>query len=74
MAMKKILQLCDKHGFVKPVWTGPEVSCLKFGPIGEFLINNVRQEWHLGNVINRDDNVFPISTHSSQLSGLGRND
>lgn len=69
--MKKILNLCDKHGFVKPIWNGPEVSCLKFGPVGEFLVNNVRQEWYLANVIDREDNVFPIHTHSSQLSGLG---
>ncbi|XP_034241987.1 DNA polymerase subunit gamma-2, mitochondrial [Thrips palmi] len=71
MAMKKVLNLCDKHGFVKPVWKGAEVSSLKFGPIGEFLVNNVRQEWYLGNVIDRNDNVFPIHSHASQLSGLG---
>lgn len=71
--MKKILNLCDKHGFLKPIWNGSEVSFLKFGPIGEFLINNVRQEWYLGNVIDRDDNVYPIHSHSSELRGLGMN-
>ena len=61
--MKKILQLCDRRGLVKPIWNGSSVTQLKFGPVGEFLVNNVRQEWFLSNVISRDDNMYPISSH-----------
>lgn len=71
MAMKKIINLSEKHGLMKPVRNGAEVGCLKFGPVGTFLINNVRQEWLLCNVIDRDENVFPI--HSSMLSSDSAN-
>lgn len=67
MAMKKILQLCDKHGLFKPIWCGTEVDSLKFGPVGEFLVNNVRQEWLLSNVINRDESFYPIQTSCSEM-------
>ncbi|KAK3930360.1 DNA polymerase subunit gamma-2, mitochondrial [Frankliniella fusca] len=60
MSLKKILQLCEKHGFVKPVRSASGASGLQFGPIGEFLVNNVRQEWLYSNVVNRDENVYPI--------------
>lgn len=63
--MKKILQLCEKRGLVKPVWNESNVHCLKFGPVGEFLLNNIKHEWFLSNVISRDDNVYPICSHAT---------
>lgn len=72
MAMKKILLLCEKHGLMKPQWSGSGVSSLKFGPLGEFLVNNVRQEWILYNVINRDENVYPIHSSASKPDEINR--
>ncbi|XP_026275903.1 DNA polymerase subunit gamma-2, mitochondrial isoform X1 [Frankliniella occidentalis] len=70
MSLKKILHLCEKHGFVKPLWHGSEVTRLNFGPVGEFLVNNVRQEWHYSSVVNRDENFYPVQSRLNRSDGL----
>lgn len=70
--MKRILSLCDKYGLVKPIRNGPDIDSLKFGPVGAFLVGNVRQEWHLSNVINREENVFPIHSFTPSMESANK--
>lgn len=53
MSFKKILGLCEKHGFLKQI-----NNALKFGPTGTLLQENLRNEWLLNMVTNRDVPVF----------------
>nr|CAD7460102.1 unnamed protein product [Timema tahoe] len=60
----RILQLCERHAFVMPVFksegsSGAILDFFKFGPSGELLKHNVGHEWFLSNVVNTDHSVFP---------------
>uniref|UniRef100_A0A1B6DQ67 Anticodon-binding domain-containing protein n=1 Tax=Clastoptera arizonana TaxID=38151 RepID=A0A1B6DQ67_9HEMI len=63
----RILELCELNGFLKPVIVNGIVSYFKYGPLGELLAQNIRNEWIYSNVINRDENVY---LHYDAKSGI----
>jgi len=58
--MNKILQICERTGFLRPVYSGKSLDYLAFGPNGELLVNNVKEEWIYSCVKNIGTNVFPF--------------
>lgn len=53
MSFNKILGLCERHGFLKQA-----NNILKLGPTGTLLQENLRNEWLVSMVTNRDIPVF----------------
>ncbi|KAF2882739.1 hypothetical protein ILUMI_23472 [Ignelater luminosus] len=63
MTFKKILDVCEKHGFVKRIINksidNDAVNKLvKIGPVGALLQENLKTEWFFSMVINRENTVF----------------
>ncbi|GJQ72455.1 hypothetical protein Trydic_g3530 [Trypoxylus dichotomus] len=53
LVFKNIIDLCEKHGFLKRV-----ADIFKAGPIGALLEENLKREWFHSTIINREFSVF----------------
>ncbi|KRT82422.1 hypothetical protein AMK59_4277 [Oryctes borbonicus] len=53
LVFKNIIDLCEKHGFLKQV-----ADVFQVGPIGALLQENLKREWFQITIINRDFSVF----------------
>lgn len=63
----KILELSELHGYIKPIIINNVINHFKYGPLGELLAQNIRNEWVYSNVTNREENVFLY--HDSRSDG-----
>ncbi|XP_068084430.1 DNA polymerase subunit gamma-2, mitochondrial [Anabrus simplex] len=70
-SMEKVLQICHRHFFAKPVLCNDSIDHFIFGPVGELLKNNLYQEWLYSTVTKSDVTVFPYHTGKS-LKDVGR--
>lgn len=53
MALTKIIEMCERHGFLKKV-SAYNQDILKVGPVGALLQENLRNEWLYSMITNRD--------------------
>lgn len=63
MNFKKILDVCEKQGFLKRIINETIANdavneLVKIGPIGALLQENLKTEWFYTMVINRENTVF----------------
>lgn len=58
MLLRKILELCEKNGYLKILPDNLNVLSVKLGPTGALLQENLRLEWFYAMVVNRESNVF----------------
>ncbi|XP_050523559.1 DNA polymerase subunit gamma-2, mitochondrial [Daktulosphaira vitifoliae] len=70
--MKKVLSMCETYAFLRPVITNNYVEYLKYGPSGELLCQNIRNEWLYSNVTSREESVFQTSygMHKNQFDDI----
>lgn len=55
---KEILKLCENRGFINDPLSSKISNEISLGPVGYILQENLRTEWLLANVTNRDISVF----------------
>ncbi|XP_069692338.1 DNA polymerase subunit gamma-2, mitochondrial isoform X2 [Periplaneta americana] len=72
--IQKVLQLCERQSFVRPVLSNKDSTLLvdyyKFGFAGELLKNNIHQEWLLSMVMNTDENIFPYHSNEAKSGNI----
>lgn len=64
MTFTKILEMCEKHGFLTKI-TKYNQSILKVAPLGAVLKENLRNEWLYSMITNRD---LPVCLSSNSFS------
>lgn len=62
-ALKRVLDLSVKHGFLK---SNSNLKSCEFGPLALLLANNIRNQWVQSNIINTDLNVFLYESQQQQ--------
>lgn len=62
--LSSIISLCEKNGLVRKKLVSSLKSELNVGPIGTFLMQNLKNEWYKNIVINKENTVF-FSDHNN---------